>query len=29
MKRNRFAADLRLVDDVWLLEDLQQVAVTL
>ncbi|MFW6775911.1 hypothetical protein ACOACO_16620 [Nocardioides sp. CPCC 205120] len=29
VKRNRFAADLRLVDDEWLLEDLQQVAVTL
>lgn len=29
LKRNRFAADLRLVDGDWLLEDLQQVAVTL
>jgi|GEM_PF-3351285 len=29
IKRNRFAADVRLVDGEWLLEDLQQVAVTL
>lgn len=29
IKRNRFAADLREVDGAWLLENLQQVAVTL
>lgn len=29
VKRNRFAADLRQVDGEWLVEDLQQVAVTL
>lgn len=29
VKRNRFAADLREVDGAWLLENLQQVAVTL
>ena len=29
VKRNRFAADLREVDGTWLLENLQQVAVSL
>lgn len=29
VKRNRFAADLREVDGAWLLENLQQVAVSL
>lgn len=29
VKRNRFAADLRQVDGRWLVEDLQQVAVSL